>query len=469
MEGARWKVARRARAAHALAVLLALSTQASPASADGAPPPLPTPPHAGDGATSPKRPLPDYDGLPAEPPSAAEVPLWGARVLLSPLYLTSEYLLRRPLGFLTIEAERIDLPRKAYNFFAFGPDHKLGFVPVGFVEFGFRPSVGIYAFWEDAFFLKNNQLHLHYEVWPDEWFAGVVQDRITVGDHSLQLRVSGVRRPDLAFYGVGPATLQSSQSRYTELRLDASALFETRFWRSSRLSVTAGFRKVSLSPGHDPTDPSIEQRARTGAFPLPYGFNREYLAPYTRLLATLDTRPPDRVWSSGVRLELQGEQGTDVRVSPAASWIRWGATATGFLDLNDHARVVSLSVATLFLEPIDDAPVPFTELVSLGGDKWMHGYFPGRFVGQSAAVTQLQYTWPIGPWLGGTLQAAVGNVFGEHLDGFAARLLRFSGAIGIATKSDPSFQLLVGMGTDTFERGASVDSGRVSFGVPHSF
>ena len=90
-------------------------------------------------------------------------------------------------------------------------------------------------------------------------------------------------------------------------------------------------------------------------------------------------------------------------------------------------------------------------------------------MGQSAAVTQLQYTWPIGPWLGGTLQAAVGNVFGEHLDGFTARLLRFSGAIGIATKSDPSFQLLVGMGTDTFERGASVDSGRVSFGVPHSF
>ena len=28
----------------------------------------------------------------------------------------------------------------------------------------------------------------------------------------------------------------------------------------------------------------------------PYGFNREYLAPYTRLFASLDTRLPDRVW-----------------------------------------------------------------------------------------------------------------------------------------------------------------------------
>lgn len=467
MEGLARKPAGHGRSLHALAtaLALALATIPLPAAAD-----TPAPkPHAGDGTTSPKRPLPDYDGLPAEPASAAEVPLWGARVLLFPLYFTSEYLLRRPLGFLTIQAERIDLPRKAYNFFAFGPDHKLGFVPVGFVEFGFRPSVGVYAFWDDAFFLKGNKLHLHYEVWPDEWFAGVVQERITLGDNALQLRASGVRRPDLAFYGVGPSTSQSSQSRYTELRLEANAMFETRFWRSSRLSVTAGFRKVSLSPGHDPTDPSVEQMARTGAFSLPYGFNREYLAPYTRLFASLDTRLPERVWSSGLRLELQGEQGTDVRVSPAGSWIRWGATATGFLDLNDHGRVVSLSVAALFVEPIDGAPIPFTELVSLGGDKWMHGYFGGRLLDRSAAVTQVRYTWPIGPWLGGTLQAAVGNVFGEHMSGFAPGLLRFSGALGIATKSDPSFQLLVGMGTDTFERGAKVESGHVSLGVPHSF
>jgi len=99
----------------------------------------------------------------------------------------------------------------------------------------------------------------------------------------------------------------------------------------------------------------------------------------------------------------------------------------------------------------------------------MHGFFPGRLVDRSAAVAQLQYSWPVAPWLDATLEGAVGNVFDEHLAGFDAKLLRLSADVGLTTSSDFPFEMLVGFGTDTFARGATVDSFRVSVGVPRSF
>ena len=164
---------------------------------------------------------------------------------------------------------------------------------------------------------------------------------------------------------------------------------------------------------------------------MPHGFGGRYTAEYNKLLASLDTRRP--LACAGLRLaraRSQAEQGSDVRTS-ASGWIRYGAAASGFLDLDQHGRVVSLSAATVFADPLGGGPIPFTELVSLGGDGPMRGYFLGRLVDRSAATAALRYVWPIGPWLGGNIEAAVGNVFGEHLQGFRPTLLRFSGDVGI--------------------------------------
>jgi hypothetical protein len=93
----------------------------------------------------------------------------------------------------------------------------------------------------------------------------------------------------------------------------------------------------------------------------------------------------------------------------------------------------------------------------------MPGFWWGRLVDRSAAVATAEYRWPIAPFLDGSMQAAVGNVFGEHLDGFEPSLLRFSGAVGVTTVSAPdsAIQFLVGFGTETFEHGGQVDSIRV--------
>jgi len=436
-------------------------------------------PAATDGAVSPKRPIPLYDGRPPEPTPVGEYFLGVPRFILAPPYLVEEYVLRRPLSVAIPAAEQIDLFTRVYDFFVFGRDHKAGILPVGFAEFDFNPSVGVYAFWDDAGWSGNN-LALHTEAWPTDWFAASVRERIAFGnDRTLQLGVWETHRPDKVFYGVGPTTLEAYQSRYALQKLEASAAYEWRFWRSSRIETMVGVRDVSVSNGHFDGDPNLTTEASTGAFAVPYGFGKEYTAEANRIIAAFDTRAAESRRGSGIRLELDAEQGNDVRSSPSSGWLRYGATAAAYVDLTGHRRVLGVSLMTQMADPLGPEPVPFTELVYLGGDHPMRGFFNSRLLGRSAAVATASYAWPIGPWIDGDFQLAVGNVFGEHLQGFDAGLLRFSGAFGLSiggfqTKSamgaeDAPIELLIGVGSETFDQGGQIDSLRVMAGVPFSF
>jgi hypothetical protein len=232
---------------------------------------------------------------------------------------------------------------------------------------------------------------------------------------------------------------------------------------------------VSFGDGQYGGDPGILANAAAGVFPLPDGFARGYTAEYNDVLVALDSRRPYPAEGSGVRLEAQAEQGSDVRQSPGSGWLHTAAGAGGFWDVNGNRRVLSLSVLAMFSDPLGPRPVPFTELATVGGDvpspgafpAPMPGFYPGRLVDRSAAVATLRYKWPIGPWIAGSLQGSVGNVFGEHLQGFDTKLLRFSGAFGIESDSSPdsSFELIVGFGTETFEHGGQVDSLRLALGI----
>ena len=447
----------------------------SPSSSPSAVSPASKPPPAPAPARSAKRSLPDYDGRGPRPATPGEAALWVPRIVLSPVYVATEWLVRRPLGAAVSAAERADLPHILYDFFAFGPDHKAGFAPIAFVDFGFNPSIGVYGFWDDAFF-KGNDLRAHVSFWTADWIGGSLVQRIRFhGKDNVQLKLLGVRRPDHVFYGVGPSTLQSAQSRYAADQLDFQVAFDFPVWHASRIDAGVGVRSVSFRDGRYGHDPGILQSVAAGVFPLPDGFARGYTAEYNDVLVALDSRRPYPADGSGVRLEAQAEQGNDVRQSPASGWIHTAAGAAGFWDVNGNRRVVSLSALAIFSDPVGNRSVPFTELATIGGDSSspgafpapMPGFFPGRLVGRSAAVATVRYKWPIGPWIAGSLQAAVGNVLGVHLQGFETNLLRFSGAFGIETDSSPdsSFELIVGFGTETFDHGAQVDSVRVAVGI----
>ncbi len=421
-------------------------------------------------ATPPKRTPPDYDGRGSPPTTPNKAALWVPRVLLFPLYVTSEYVIRRPLGAAIAGAERARLPQALYDFFMLSEDRKVGWVPTFFVDFGFRPSAGLYFFWDDAF-AKGNDLRLHAATWGRTWLAGSVTDRIHLSQRdSLTLRWSGIRRPDYRYYGEGPDSVESSLSRYGADRIEASGAYSLELGGENQIETQVGYRRVRFRDPDVDGYVSTSTRAAQGAFALPSVYDSGYTAGVTRMLLRLDSRSSRAGDHSGVRMDLDVEQGNAPQTVPLG-WVRYGAIVGGFVDLNDRARVLGLSVAGQFSDPLTSAPVPFTELVQLGGSEPMRGFLPGRLLGRSSLVTTLSYHWPVWVWLDGTMQAAVGNVFGPRLEDFEASRLRFSGAVGVATAgfSDNPFELLVGVGTETFERGAQLNTVRLALGTSRGF
>jgi hypothetical protein len=415
-----------------------------------------------------KRPIPDYDGR-EKPTRPGELALWVPRVLLYPAYVVSEYVVRRPIGALVIAAEKAQLPRALYDFFMLTEDKRAGWAPVAFFDFGFEPSVGLYVFWDDAL-ARGNDLRAHASTGGIRWLAASITDRIHVGaQDSLALEASGIRRPDYEYYGEGPSSLDRSLSRYGSDRLQASVTFEGQLGGANRLETGVGLRSVTF---HAPErgEPSVRERAARGVFALPTGFDSGYAAGYSRLALRLDSRKARSRTGSGVRLDLDAEQGSAPGHAPVG-WLRYGGIAGGFVDLNDRGRTLSLSLSVHFSDPLVDQRPPFTELVQLGGREAMRGFLPGRLFGRSGVATTLAYHWPVWAWLDGTLQAAVGNVFDEHLRDFDLSLLRFSGALGVATAgfSDNPVEALVGFGTETFDHGAQATSLRLVLGTSHAF
>ena len=426
---------------------------------------LPAAAHADD----PKRETPDYDGR-AEPTTVGDVLIWVPRIVLSPVYVVTEYVIRKPLGFLIASAERAQLPQVLYDFFLFGPDHKAGIVPIAFLDFGFEPSVGLYFFWNDAF-AKGHDLKVRGATWGEDWLAGSVSNTIHLGpDSSIGFHFNAIRRPDLMYFGTGPSSLQHDRARYSSTRLEAGMDGDYGGARLVRLQGGVGVRSLSFGPGEYDNKATIEDRVAEGRFGFPDGYATGYTVLYNRLMLALDSRGRGSSPGNGVRFEVSAEQESDVRRSPGAGYLRYGALLGGYYDLNEHGRVVSLALGALFADPLGDRPVPFTELVGLGGAGPMRGFLPGRIVGRSGVFTTLRYRWPIWIWLDGSLQFGVGNVFDEHLRDFRAGLLRFSGAIGLESGApDGSFELLVGLGSETFDHGAQLDSVRIVFGTNHGF
>lgn len=427
------------------------------------------------GAEPTKRPLPDYDGRGRTPETPARKALWVPRILLSPAYFVSEFLVRRPLAVTITAAEKAHVPRALYDFFLFGPDHKAGIVPITFIDFGFEPSVGLYGFWDDAGF-KGHELRLHGSTWGADWLSLTATERFRFSDRfDVTLTGTATRRPDYAFCGIGPDSREADLMRYAADTVDSRVQSSLTFAGSSVLETSFGYRGSAF--GHSNYDddnrglagyqPSVDDALRGRE---PPGFVSGFRAPFASSRLVLDTRarsPAD----SGARVELSAEEGVDLKNAPSSGWLRYGGTIGGFWDVFESGRVMSLSLSALMADPVGERPVPFTELVTLGGPRLMPGFRPGRLYGRSAAVATLRYAWPIWVWLDGSLQVATGNVFGAGFDGFRAGRARLSTALGIESRGsrDSVFQVLIGMGSETFESGGKLDSLRVVVGARSGF
>ena len=427
---------------------------------------------------TPKRPLPNYDGRGGAPQTPAQKALWVPRVLLFPAYLVSEYVVRRPLAAGVTYAEKSGWPAAISDFLALNEVHPVGVVPFFMVDFGFEPSAGLYAYWDDAGF-KGHSLRLRGSTWGPRWLSGTLKERFQLGERfEIFLKGKLTKRPDLAFYGLGPDTPESDLTRYAAKT--AYAHFQTRvtFGGRNALETSVGYRGASF--GHSDYDvqergksdyqPSIEEAVAAGKLADPPGFRDGYRAPFAGVRLVLDSRGNTRA-KNGLRLDTSVEESVDLANAPSSGWLRYGGTLGGFIDLMQGGRFLALALSAVLVDPVGDRAVPFTQLAELGGGGTMPGLRFGRLYGRSSAVLDLRYTWPIWLSLRGSLQAGLGNVFGPHFDGIRPARSRLSTALGLETNGsgDDIFQALIGFGTETFESGARLDSIRFTVGVREGF
>jgi hypothetical protein len=427
-------------------------------------PATPRPPVA-EGLT-PERELPNYDGRAKKATTVGDVAIWVPRVVLFPAYLVSEYVIRKPIGWLITTAERSRWPLAVFDFFVTA-DRKAGIVPTAFIDFGFKPSVGFYGFVDD-FIVRRNDLRVHFGTWgPDYLNVGIVDRVRLAGGATVGFGGSFHRRPDAAFYGLGPSSSQDAKSRYTNRIIDAGVEYKIPVGALSYFRARTGFRAADFD-----TDgccsPTLADRIAEGTLAVPPGF-AGYRIGYESLLLALDSRSHRPAPETGVRLELAAEDAQQPG-GERRNWIRWGAIAGAYLDLG-RARTVALKTHLRFADPLRGGDIPFNEQVVLGGPHAMRGFGIGRLVDRSGIVVELEYRWPVWIWLDGTMHAALGNVFGAHLDGFETKLLRLSSGIGLRTNGSPdhAFEILTGFGTDTIADGMRVTSFRFVVGGTRGF
>jgi hypothetical protein len=492
-----------------LVALLARDAGAQPETMPGEPPP-PTGPSApmvpaDEGTAAPvsagspgaagapargpddRRRPPDYDGRP-EPTTAGDVVLWVPRVVLFPLYVVSEYVVRRPLGWLVSTAERERWPALFIDFFTFG-DRQGGVVPTGMIDLGMRASIGVYAFW-NGFLASDNDLRLRATYGGSGSWQLRVADRLALGAGQLTLTGAYEARPDNVFLGIGPDQPDTTRSRYTSNTSRLELTYRVPWVRSSYARVTAELREVELDG--DPTccdEPSVNEQVELGVFPSPPGMNQVYDVAGQVAELVFDSRFPR--FPTGLELgsDYVTPPGTGIRVGVraravelldqtlatgdalASSWVNYGASLGGYYDLTGQQRSVSATVVVDFVDPIGSGQVPVTDLVSLGGDRPLRGFLSNQFVDRSGTALRLEYRWPVAVWLDGSLLYEAGSVFGSGLGGFDFGKFRNSYGLGVAAVGvqDHPFQALVAVGTKSWEDGGGYDSFRLVFGTTAGF
>jgi outer membrane protein assembly factor BamA len=393
--------------------------------------------------------------------------------VLFPLWVVSEYVIRKPLGWAVINAERANLHNVLLDFFTFGPDRDGGIVPTALFDFGFRPSVGLYFFWDNAGF-QGHDLRLYAATGGTDWLKASFADRIAFGPRTLlEQRVLALSRPDFLYAGQGWNSSNDALGRYASKRYEASIGISRQLSAFGWFNGFVGVRRATFEGNSCCDDPSITRRVAQGAYALPSGFDDGYSIARQGLSVELDTRTPRPGPGSGVRAVLRGEHAARLTGASARQFVRFGGSLSGFWDVTNYNRVLSLSVAASFADPVadDSRDIPFTEAVQLGGEEPLRGFLEGRLVDRSALVARLGYAWPIWALLDGSLQAELGNVFAEHLQDFAPDRTRLSFGLGLrsAGRRDHPFEILIGTGTTPLEDGAQLDSFRLVFGATNAF
>lgn len=415
------------------------------------------------------RPTPDYERRPAASADAGDVLVWVPRVLLYPVHLTLEYLVRWPVvGGVTL-LEKYHLIERTKRLFTWR-DGKAGIYPTALVDFGLSPSVGFLAFYEDLI-TEGDTMSLQGGFWDDGWLHLAFRNRsVILRDDSANLRFLAefTNRPDWVFYGVGAGSADRNESHYRFRSLDVRSDIDFDLGDLDAFQFALTFRRGEIMA--DGEEVAIDQVFDVATLD---GFVEDYTLIGAEMSTSWDTRSPEREFTpgSGVRLDVFGK----LRFNPTDTDLAlgsFGAELAGFWDVTGLNHVFGASLYAEMQASIGDGEVPFTELISLGGDRYLRGYLPGRLLGQSAIVASVNYRYPVWSFIDADLFFGAGNVFQERFKDFDFDRLLLNWGLGLRTNAarDSSFDILIAFGSNRLDEDKfRVDNVRFSVGLNHGF
>jgi hypothetical protein len=404
-----------------------------------------------------RRVVPDYDNRPPPPSSAGEVAAWVPRVLLFPLYAITEYGIRAPVGYVTTQLERTHVIDRLDRIMH--PLPNLRITPSLVVDLGLVTSGGLHVTWTDAGARHNTVRLIGATGGANYWRLGATDSYEFATRGFVGMAVQYTERADWRFYGLGSHTLHRDEQRFDWARTDIRFYVD---WATLRHFGASGAGGVRYDRFGGPSVPVTLQS------PV-QGYDDHGVA-YAEGRVFADTRPMATPNATGARIEAAASAAQDTRLG-TRQWVGGEVEGSVFLELKHPGRVLGLRTYAAMVEPLSTTPVPFVDLVTLGGFETMQGFYWGRFRGESAAVMTLSYRYPIWTYLDGMLFTEVGNTFGRHFDGFDVRRLYGSAGLGFRTTGDRdiSFQGLIAIGSSRFDEPFEIQSVRLAFGINRGF
>jgi len=382
-----------------------------------------------------------YDHRAPEDDSADEAARWVPRVLLAPLWLLASG--TREITRLMLEP--IGPPPSSPD--ALEPPRPVEVLPVVRLETDRSPALGVQVVLRAGEELAVTLATQHFDDRRFEAFSELrwrPARELTIG-----LEGDGGTRADLQLHGLGWASGDDQRTDYRHVRGGGRLWVEHRAFEASRLSLSMRLTHHRFSRREDDARP----------LPPAPGFERGATVAAPRLAWRVDQRDADRAGHGGVAFEVTVGFGADVEGE--ARWLGLRARAAATVALSSHHDVTLAAYAAL-TEALTDAPPPFVELPTLGGDPGrLAGIVRGRLMGYSATVASLRYRWGIATSLDASLFVEAGNVFGAGFDDLTLERVRLSFGVGLDSlgSDDHRLGVVAALATDPLVDGGAIHGG----------
>jgi hypothetical protein len=267
-----------------------------------------------------------------------------------------------------------------------------------------------------------------------------------------RLTLDYAQRDDQYFNGIGAGHLGS---RYAIRALSGSA---GALWRPARiLSIGASTQGAIKRFGDgDPRagDPSIGEvycvrvigrciDDEVDPRQVP-GFDRGTQFMRSTVDVTLDLRDsafrPTRGFAFNLVADYTHGLGFD-----HSSYFRLTGTASFAVSVWQHSHIFVLRATAGLIEPINDVPVPFSELLVTGGPDSMRGFRTGGFRDSSLLIVSGEYRWPIWMFADASLFVDYGGTFAQSFRDLDANRLRWDVGTALRITTRSQFFLRLGL------------------------